>query len=678
MNNKKLLTLVIAALLAAEPARADSDEEDIYLAYGDASSVSLATGSRQALRQAPAVATVITAEQIAAIGATSLDEVLETVPGLHIGRAASMGASQYLMRGVVGTNAPQVLLLQNGIPLTLNFSSNKGNLSGDFPVENIARIEVLRGPGSALYGADAFTGVINIITKTAEDIQGSEFGVRGGSFGSHSAWFQHGGKLGAAELAVFLRNGSSDGHRRTLAQDASNRSGPLSTGADSIDAGFDLAYRDWRWRGGYQQRQNLGSHAGIAQALDPFGRGDSERFTSDLGWQSPDLAADWSASANLALQHYKQTFGATPRLLPSYPGFSEGVFGAPEFAERQIRFSASTSYNGFAQHRIRLGVGYDDIDLYMARERRNFNYPTNGTLIPAGPLAYSTTPFISPHQRQVKYLYLQDEWQFLPDWTLTAGLRHDRYSDAGGTTNPRLALVWNAAVDLTAKLLYGTAFRAPSFSEEYSAYNPIGRGNPSLKPEINRTLELAFNWQQRKDLQWNLNFFHYQMQDIIRTTPNADPSTGTTYNNTGGQHGSGVELEAVWQASTSLRLSGHYAAQNAIDESTRQNAGYAPRQQFYLRGDWNPGTRWLLSGQLKYVGDRQRAAGDTRPTVSDYTTVDLTLRSAGRSSEGWTFAASVRNLFNADIREPSTYPVRIPGDLPGAPRSFWLQAIYKL
>ena len=679
MHKKILLASVLACLVSTPAVYAEEDDADELLqAYGDAKSISLATGNRQTLRQAPAVATVITAEQIAALGATTLDEALASVPGLHIARAANMGASQYLMRGVVGTNAPQVLLLQNGIPLTLDFSANKGNLSGDFPVENIARIEILRGPGSALHGADAFAGVINIVTKTAADLRGSEFGVRGGSFGSHAAWFQHGGKLGAAELAVFLRHGSSDGHRRTLAEDAGKQSGPLNSGADSLDTGFDLAYGDWRWRGNYQQRQNQGTYAGIAQALDPFGRGNSERHRSDLSWQKADLAPDWSASAQLALQHYKQTFSATPRLLPSYPGFSEGVFGAPEFAERQLRFSASATYHGFTGHRLRLGAGYDDIDLYMARERRNFNYPISGTLIPAGPVAYSTTPFIFPQQRQVKYLTLQDEWQFHPDWTLTADLRHDHYSDAGSTTNPRFALVWNAAVDFTAKLLYGSAFRAPSFTEQHAVFNPLGRGNPGLKPEINQTLELAFAWQANRHLQWNLNFFHYQMHDIIRTTPNPDPSTGTTYHNTGGQHGHGLELEAVWQARPDLRLSGHYGQQTATDESSGHAAGYAPRRQFYLHADWQAGSHWQLGGQLKHVGDRPRAAGDNRPAIADYTSVDLTLRSLRRGSGQWNFAASVRNLFNADIRDPSLYPVRIPGDLPGAPRSFWLQAIYSL
>jgi iron complex outermembrane receptor protein len=116
---------------------------------------------------------------------------------------------------------------------------------------------------------------------------------------------------------------------------------------------------------------------------------------------------------------------------------------------------------------------------------------------------------------------------------LTAGVRHDQYSDFGGTTNPRMALVWDASFDLTAKLLYGRAFRAPAFAESYGITNPVALGNPNLKPERNATTELSFAWQARTDATVNLTFYRYHMKDIIRTVPNALAGTGATYMNTG-------------------------------------------------------------------------------------------------------------------------------------------------
>jgi len=260
---------------------------------------------------------------------------------------------------------------------------------------------------------------------------------------------------------------------------------------------------------------------------------------------------------------------------------------------------------------------------------------------------------------------------------LTAGVRHDQYSDFGGTTNPRLALVWDATLDLTAKLLYGQAFRAPSFNEQYTI-NPVTNGNPNLKPETIQTLEAAFSWKPRGDTQVNLSLFRYEMQDTIRPVNNLAPAYGATYQNTGSQRGSGMELETEWDAGRALRLSASYSYQKSVDGATHQDSGYAPHHHLYGRADWRFTNAWLLSSQLNWVAERQRAAGDSRPAVPDYTTLDLTLRSKGGKNQ-WEYAASVRNLFDATVLEPSLAPgTAIPNDLPMAPRSLYVQAVYKL
>jgi iron complex outermembrane receptor protein len=238
-------------------------------------------------------------------------------------------------------------------------------------------------------------------------------------------------------------------------------------------------------------------------------------------------------------------------------------------------------------------------------------------------------------------------------------------------------LVWDAALDLTAKLMWGRAFRAPVFIEQYGI-NPVANGNAMLKPETIDTLEAALSWQARKDLQLNLNLFHYTMKEVIHTVPNLVAGTGSTFQNVGSQHGSGLELDAVWDASRSLRLSGNYAYQQSTDEMTGQDAGYAPHHHLYGRADWHIASSWRLSGQLNHVADRHRPPGDVRSKVADYSTFDLTLRS-NRGHHGWDFSTSVRNLFNADAREPSLAPgTAIPNDLPMAPRAIYFQASHML
>jgi len=139
-------------------------DEDLELAYGDRATISITTGAALSLRRAPAVATVITAEDIALQGFHELNEVLETVPGFHINRSAPTYAANYSIRGIGGNGFinPQVLVLQNGVPLTDLYNGDKGNAWVSLPLTNVARIEIIRGPGSALYGADALAGVIRV------------------------------------------------------------------------------------------------------------------------------------------------------------------------------------------------------------------------------------------------------------------------------------------------------------------------------------------------------------------------------------------------------------------------------------------------------------------------------------------------------------------------------------
>jgi len=664
------LISVCTGLALAQPM---VDEEDLALAYGDKSFVSIATGTRQLISKAPSAATVITAEDIANMGARTLSEALEAVPGLHISRNTLQNnyTPAYGMRGILTGSTPHVLMMINGVPRTNIFLGNPDDLMVELPVENIARVEVIRGPGSAVYGADAFAGTINIVTKTADDIDGTNVGVGAGSFNSWDTWFQHGSRIGDLDIAAYLKIGASDGQQRHIQRDLVGRSGPLNLNHDDIDGQLDLGYGNFRWRTSYILRDHVGPGIGIAGALDPKGQVRSERFSSDLSWSDANFARNLSLTLQAAYMQKANEVITPLALMPAgvRPDFPNGVIGDPDKWERQTRLSATSVYSGFADHRVRVGFGHDEMEIYKTRETKNFTQIPTLTPLPM----YSASGdnlFLAPHQRHVNYFYLQDEWSFARTWTLTGGVRYDDYSDFGSTTNPRLALVWEARPDLTAKLMYGTAFRAPSFVEQYVTGNPVALGNPSLRPEEIETLEGALTWQVHHGLQTSLSIFRHEISEIIS-------QSGATYHNTGRQTGHGGELEVSWEASTTLRLSGNYAYQKNTDRTTGRDAGYAPHHHLYSRADWRLSPGWHLSGQINHVADRERPAGDNRPKIPDYTSTDLTLRTE-RLKQGWDFSTSVFNLFNADIREPSKAASGIIYDLPMPGRAFWLQARYSL
>ncbi|HEX8987593.1 MAG TPA: TonB-dependent receptor [Rhodocyclaceae bacterium] len=692
----------LMAGMSGAQAQGPEDEEEYALAFGDRATISVVTGSQQPLRRAPAVASVITADDIATMGAVDLDEVMETVPGVHVTRNSIGNTALYTIRGIFNVNNPQVLILQNGVPMTTMFQGNKGGVWGGLPLENVARIEVIRGPGSALYGADAYAGVINIITKTAADTPGTEFGLRAGSFNTQDAWVQHGGKVGDVDVAAYLRFGSTDGFKKNINADAqtardiakvthvSEAPGPMSLGRDAVDASLNMAYDGWRFNAGYKLRDHAGVGAGVASALDPTSYTKSERVNADLTWNK-DIAPNLGVGVTASYLHYADTvpsnllLSPAGTIFPNNASFPNGLIGGPNKWERQYRLSANATYSGFADHNLRFGLGHDDLNLYKTATYKNYRNNANGSFTWTGPVIdYSTIqPFMDPHRRKIDYGYLQDEYRFSRDWTLTAGIRRDLYSDVGDTTNPRVALVWDADANVTAKLLAGRAFRAPSFNELYGINNPVAAGNPNLKPETNSTLEAAVSWQVRRDLQLSVNVFRYRMRDVIRTVGTS--LTTATYQNSGDQKGSGMEFEAIWDVSRDVRVTGNLSLQRSVDVATNTDVGYAPHHHLYTRGDWHFMSGWIASAQLDWVAERKRAFGDRRPNVPDYQTVDLTVRT-DRGKGAWDFAASIRNVFNANIVEPSlstvnigtTANVQIPGDLPQAPRSMYLQAIYSM
>ena len=673
------------------------DEAELALAFGDKEFISLATGSKQLVSRAPAVATVITAQDIAATGARNIDEALQAVPGMHVS-VGYLYDPVYAVRGVHTKYNPQVLMLLNGVPITSPYLGNRGDGWSTLPAENIARIEVIRGPGSALYGADAFTGVINVITKTSADVGGTVVGSRLGSYNSREAWVQHGGHWGNVEVAAYLQAGKTDGPNETILADAqtafdkafstsaSRAPGPLQRADNTLNAALDLSSGAWRWRTHYAQRYNAQLAQGVADALDTQGSFSSHRLLTDLNYSNTQFAQDWELSAQAS--YYEYGGPATVVVYPagtSFPwgSYPNGMVGTPSRDERTARLNTTALYTGWATHRLRTGVGAEKTEIYNIRESKNFNLVYSAGVgylpIPLGSMVdvSATTPFMRPTSRQNLYGFVQDEWTFQPDWTLTMGLRRDHYSDFGGTTNPRAALVWAAQYNLTAKLLYGRAFRAPSFAEMYAINNPAVLGNPNLKPETTDTWEAAVAWQPSGSTQLGVNVYQFQMNDVLRFVPNSDATTGSTAQNTGQQRGHGLELEASWNASSAVRLSGNYSYQRLTDVQTGQEAGLAPHHKIYLRGDWRLGGDWSVSGQWNRIADRSREAADTRATTPNYETCDLTL-TKGTAQSKWTVTGGVRNLFDNDAREPSPKPGNIPNDLPLPRRAWVVQASWRL
>lgn len=679
-------------------AQTDEDDEEFLLGmYGDETMISIATGVQQSIRKAPAIATVISAQQILEIGASDLDELLETVPGLHVGRASVGYNPLYTFRGIHSSYNPQVLVLINGIPITNLLHSDRGQSWGGMPVDGIAKIEIIRGPGSALYGADAFAGTINIITKTAEDIQGTDVKLAAGSYNTKDIAVLY-GKTGDTRYSLTAEYHHTDGQDGLIESDAqtfldsifgtsaSVAPGTVNLPRENLDLRFDIAHGDIQFRAGYQRRRDWGAGVGAAEALDPWSRYKSDRINADINWQRQFDNNNWDLMAQAS--YLNTTHEIDEDLIIFPPGvdlgwgvYPDGFIGNPESLEAHTRINFTATYSGHEKHLYRFGTGYYFGDLYEVRESKNFGVdPATDTPLPptSGLVDVTDTPYIYLQEgtRRNTYFFVQDIWQFAADWELTAGLRYDDYSDFGSTTNPRLALVWSTSRKLTTKLLYGRAFRAPSFAETRAINNPIVLGNPNLDPETLSSIELAFDYQFTEKLNAQFNLFDYAWRDVIEFVPDSSGSSSTAQNSDE-QDGQGFEFEIAWKPSNDIKVGSNFSFVNTKDrDAVEPNVPFAPHRQLFLYGQWDVSESLYIHMQVNHVMDRYRQNADPRNKIADNTIFDTTLNYKFR--DNLKLRLVVHNLFDEDAREPSFNPVNLPNDLPLAGRNYRFEIIYSL
>lgn len=605
--------------------------------------VSISTSTKQTLSKAPSVVSLITAEDIKATGATNLMEMLQGVPGIYVKTNLFGFKPLITFRGASGAN---VLLMVNGAPAK-DLVWSPGIFWKGMPVEMIERIEIIRGPGSALFGSDAAAGVINVITKTAGRIDNSEAGVRVGSFDSQSGWLQHGTRWNDFDIALTAQVAHTDGHDPFIARARSNTSGDARYGWDNTDLHLSIGKGDWRMLADHTRHDDVQIGLTGAAVLDPQTRARDNLTSLALFYDNPDFAPNWGLNAELRYRDMEYSSGN---------GFWEGLPGLTlnrmDSAERRMNFEAGAVYQGFQNHALRMGGGFQIQDL------REFKQYWDGV----------AQPLDAPQKRRTGYFFLQDIWSFAKDWELTAGLRYDRYSDFGGTLNPRLALVWQASERLTAKLMYGQAFRAPSYLELHLATS-ANPPNPALKPERSKTWEASFSWLATRDLRLGLNVYDFKRTQVIAP----EVTTPFKFQNHDEFVTRGIELEGQWQATRSLRLSGNLSHMRNEDVTSSLRDVSIPMTQAYLRADWAFLPKWNWNLQTHWFDDRPLPAGDPRRKIGAHALTDTTIRYFHGSE--WEFAASIRNLFDTDAREYSARGLYYNLPLPG--RNFYAEVRYK-
>ncbi|BDX05339.1 TonB-dependent receptor plug domain-containing protein [Planctobacterium marinum] len=651
--------------------------------------VEVATGTDKQLSEAPAVVSVITADDIAAMGARNLSEAIERIPGLHVMPSINRVMPLFSIRGISTDSTPQVLVLIDGVDIS-EMTALSTPYAFEYPIHAVERIEIIRGPGSAVYGADAFSGVINVITRKAAQQDKLLVGISAGSFDTFDGWLNWDKQFDELQIAfsVSHTHHNSDNNRVTQ-YGVMDRDGEISNIHLNLDY-QNFSFKNWYWR----TKQNMGTGAAIWGNNYDVDRIDA--MFSKLSWS--DALTD-VLNASIDFSYGQTTHDARFQLLP--PGvwpvgndgnvflppftpvtFPDGVIGQPSATTQKVELSSAFIYSGYQDHRIRVGFGAKKFSLQDVKEIKNFgpgildvqNIPES--LQSDALIDVTGTPFVytPDYDRDLWFLSVQDEWKIDENWELTAGLRYDNYSDFGSTTNPRLALVWSANEAITAKFLFGTAFRAPKVAELAFVNNPTTLGNPTLQPEQIETLEFVIDYRPGDDFNGALNFFSYQAEDLIQL------DQSFTFQNNGEQDGYGAELEANWQATELLRLSANLSWLESERKTQNVDKERVPGLMAFVDMGYHFLANWRFTMQGYWIADRQREPGDNRPEVDDYLKLDANL--AWQIDEHWDATLSIKNLTDDNVVEPvpdsALFGIGLgfPGDYPMLSRSIHANVTY--
>jgi len=621
-----LTALFLASAAAAEPT---PDVSELGLEQLLNLQVSAASKFPQKLSEAPANVTVITAADIRAFGYRTLADILNSVPGLHV-----YTDREYDFLGVRGFARSgdyngRVLVVVDGYRVNDPVYAT-GTIGTEFilDVDLIDRVEFVQGPGSSIYGSNAFLGVVNVISKKGRQVKGAEVSVEVASDHADRQRLTYGQRFhnGLDVVASATRSYTRGADLYFPEYDAPETNNGVAEGRDGERFHDLLLKAEW---GGFsveaaQERRWQGSPTGSFGCVFNDPRCTVEDIQS-LVQLRYDTVIEGDSDLQLRLYngrydyngHYPYDAGDGSTVL-NIDGSRAAWWGG------EIKLVSSA----WDRHKLVTGAEYTrnhDVD--------QFNYDRDPYLQYADNRSSSTSLGV----------YVQDDIRLSSRLALIAGLRGDQISDYRRALSPRAALIFRVTPASTLKLTYGTAFRAPAAYEAAQVLPGVQKANPDLQPETTRNVGLTFEQVREGRWRWGLSAFHNQISDLISQVE--DPDDGLlVFRNVSSAQADGAQLAGEWLGPSGLHARSSYAYQRVIDGETHRAIVNSPRHLAKLNLLAPLPAAGVDAGlELLYTGARRSEVG----AAGGYTLASLTLRHSGLLP-GLSIAASAYNLFDRD------------------------------
>ena len=694
---KPVAVALFGALLAGgavgAPADAGGDKRLLRLDLRQLMDVRITavTKREQPLRESAAAVSVITREEIRRSGVTELPELLRRVPGMSVAR---VNANKWAVsvRGFNERFADKLLVLVDGRSVYSPIYSGVYWDTLNLPLEDIERIEVVRGPGGTLWGANAVNGVINIITRDARDTHGSLLSVAAGERGGQGT-LRHGGRLG--------RLGGGDLHYRLYAK--GDRHG------DFVDAAGNDAEDDWAVsRGGFRLDWSARPGGGVSDHLTLQGEiYDGEKHQSSVitPWPATNqwnvvADEDHFDGAHLLAKWRRELPGGREWSLQGWVDHSARDYINHGFEvdtlDLDFQYRLAPMEGGGLTHQFTWGAGYRRVE---DRLRDSF------------------TVSFEPNEAQSELwsAFVQDEMRIGERLRLTAGAKFEENDYTGFEWQPSVRFVWlddgsgDGRGDSGRGTFWGAVTRAvhtPSRADRDMRVNVASVaavppflpqpllislfGDPAMEVERMVAYELGWRGEPLRDLSLDATLFYHDYDDLVTAEPmsvvtTSDPAPthlllGSRFGNHMRGENYGVELSADWRVTPRWRLSAGYGwlksnmhlHPGAFDTESEWTAeGTSPEQQLTLRSEYDftlaelPG-RWELDASLGLV-EHLDGVNTVGPGGRDITTVEgyarLDLRLGWRPRKGLELSLVGRNLLDDRHPEFSSLDV-IPSEVP--------------
>lgn len=602
------------------------------------------TRTREASKNIPNAVMVIGAPEIEASSAKNVGELLKGNLSIDVTGYGPLGSAQSV--SIRGSGSSQVLVMVDGRP-TNSITFGSADLS-EIPLDHVERIEIVKGPTSHLYGANALGGVINVITKNPPLKPAFKAGASYGTFNTQTVHAEHGQTLDRFGYLLTAGHKSSDGHRDNSKYEGKDFSSKLTYQLlDRLSLSLlTQAHQDGIGVPGTKPAAGTIPVFGNSQVSSLFDHQDDNLFNNALRvqWEPTEsLQVHWQGYQDFRELLYRQKYMGFPSAIEDRFSYKSNIYGT----KLDLRWAFHKD------HQLTLGTDYRKEDLEAEQKSKDLSTSQ-----------ITTTRWIPDNN--IWGIFAQEHWQALSRLRLIGGLRYDNTSRYGSEFSPDLGAVYAPMDRTNIKLHYGRAFRPPTFNDLFWP----GFGNAKLSPEKGVSYEITLDHALKDNqVQFTAGLFRWEVKDKIQWIPDANGNWQPQ--NVNEQNTWGGEVGIQWNPIKDLSLVLGYTyldskqknreLKDALFNTTEiveRKAAAVPQHQARLSIGYLTCWKTRLNLTGRYVGERVFYYDDysafpkvrqLEKTFGSYYTLDLKV--SHPFSKNWTGTLSLLNLTDGSYTE---------------------------